>query len=78
MSVYSFREESQKAGESVDQFVTRLKTMAKHCGLTDKDKEIRAQVLQKTRNKKLRREVLKTLTWDLAAILKEARAIENS
>ncbi len=78
MSVYSFREESQKAGESVDQFVTRLKTMAKHCGFTDKDKEIRAQVLQKTHNKKLRREVLKNLTWDLAAVLKEARAIENS
>lgn len=39
MSVYMFREESQKARESVDQFVTRLKTLAKHCGFTDKEKK---------------------------------------
>ena len=78
MSVFTFREEAQKPGETVDQFVTRLKAQAKHCGFADKDKEIRAQVLQKTHNKKLRREVLKNPTWDLAAVLKEARAIENS
>ena len=78
MAVFQFREEVQKPGESVDQFVTRLRAQAKHCGFTDKSKEIRAQVLQKTINKKLRRESLKNPTWDLNAVLKEARAIENS
>ncbi len=78
MAVFTFREEVQKPGESVDQFVTRLRAQAKHCGFTDKNKEIRAQVLQKTIIKKLRREILKHPTWNLDAVLKEARAIENS
>ncbi len=78
MAVFMFREQVQKPGESVDQFVTRLRAQAKHCGFTDTSKEIRAQVLQKTINKKLRREVLKHPTWTLNEVLAEARAIENS
>ncbi len=78
MAIFMFREQVQKPGESVDQFVTRLRAQAKHCGFTDISKEIRAQVLQKTINRKLRREVLKHPTWTLNEVLAEARAIENS
>ncbi len=78
MAILMFREQVQKPGESVVQFVTRLRAQAKHCGFTDIGKEIRAQVLQKTINRKLRREVLKHPTWTLNEVLAEARAIENS
>ncbi len=78
MAVYVFREEAQKAGETVDTYVTRLKNMANDCEFTDSDSEVRAQVLQKTNNGKLRREILKHPEWKLADVLKEARAIEAS
>jgi hypothetical protein len=40
--------------------------------------EIRAQILQKTNNKTLRREVLKHPDWGLEEVLKEARSLEAS
>ena len=78
VAVYVFRGEVQKAGETVDKYVTRLKTLAKHCEFADSDNEIRAQILQNTCNGKLRREILKHPDWKLADVLKEARSIEAS
>ena len=78
VAVYVFRGEVQKTGETVDQFVTRLKTLAKHCEFTDSDGEIRAQILQHTCNGKLRRSILKHPAWKLNEVLNEARSIEAS
>ena len=79
VAVYLFREEKQKPGETVDQYVTRLKALAKNCEFEDRsDAEIRAQVLQNTSNGELRREILKHPVWKLADVLKEARSLEAS
>jgi len=78
MAVYTFREAAQKEGETIDQFTTRLRGLAKHCGFVNNNVEIRAQILQKTNDKQLRREILKHPTWLLDDVLKEARSLENS
>ena len=78
MAVFLFREEAQKIGETIDQFQTRLRGMSKHCEFENADKEIRSQILQKTNNKTLRREILKHPQWKLEDVLKEARSLEAS
>ena len=62
VAVYHFREASQ-GSDSIDQYVTRLRILAKDCGFTSVDGEIRAQILQKTSSHALRREILKHPSW---------------
>ena len=77
VAVYHFREASQES-DSIDQYVTRLCILAKDCGFTSVDGEIRAQILQKTSSRALRCEILKHPSWELKDILSEARALETS
>ena len=77
VAVYHFREASQ-GSDSIIQYVTRLCILAKACGFASVDGEIRAQILQKTSSRALRREILKHPSWELKDILSEARALETS
>ncbi len=78
MAVYKLRECAQKAGEQIDNWVTRLRQLSLDCEFADVDQEIRAQILQKTNSKGLRRKILKHPTWKLKEVVEEARAHEAS
>ena len=51
---YEFRNISQRAHESIDQFATRLRQKADNCEFTDKDAEIKSQLIQGCKSTKLR------------------------
>ena len=52
--------------------------LAKSCDFQDVAAEIRAQILQKTSSRALRREILKHPKWTLSDVLEEARTMETS
>ena len=58
VSIYHFREAAQ-GSDTIDQYVTKLRALAKSCDFQDVAAEIRAQILQKTSSRSLRREILK-------------------
>ena len=76
LAVFHFREAGQKIGETIDQYLIRLRGLAKHCEFHDVDAEIRAQIVQHTIDKDLRREILKHPAWVLDDVLREGRSRE--
>ena len=44
--VYEFRKSEQLASETLDSFLTRLRTLAKYCEFTNIDNEILSQITQ--------------------------------
>ena len=75
---FQFRQASQKAGETVDQFVTRLRKLAINCEFTDLDKELRSAVIQHCESKHLRRYGLRESDMTLEKLLAKARSLEVS
>ncbi|VDI12352.1 Hypothetical predicted protein [Mytilus galloprovincialis] len=59
MEVYKFRTHKQKEGQSLDEFVTELRKLAKTCEFTNVDKEILSQVIQNCKSNRLRRRALR-------------------
>ena len=53
--VYEFHKSEQLASETLDSFVTRLRTLAKDCEFTNIDNEILSQITKKCRSSKVRR-----------------------
>ncbi len=53
--VFQFRQATQLAGETVEQFATRLRKLAVTCEFHDVDKEIKSAIIQHCRSKHLRR-----------------------
>jgi hypothetical protein len=51
---YQFRQAKQRSNESLASYHTRLRQLAKHCGFTDVDKEIRTQIVFSCTSHKLR------------------------
>ena len=43
--IYNFRQAKQRADESIDEFNTRLRTLATHCKFSDTDFEIKMQIV---------------------------------
>ena len=76
---FCFRSIAQEEGESVDAFVTRLRTQASCCGFPqdDLDKQIRDQFVFGCRSKKIRRKALAE-NLDLARLISSARADETA
>ncbi len=60
---YQFRQAKQCSNESLASYHTRLRQLAKHCGFTDVDKEIRTQIVFSCTSHKLR---LRALREDLS------------
>ena len=74
---FNFREAKQSVDETISQYATRLRILAKYCGFTDVDKEIRSQIIRTCRSVKLRREFLKTKDLTLGKILESGRLEES-
>ena len=60
---YQFRQAKQCSNESLASYHIRLRQLAKHCGFTDVDKEIRTQIVFSCTSHKLR---LRALREDLS------------
>ena len=76
--VYRFRQATQESNETLDQFHTRLHTMAETCEFTDIEFEIEEQIIIGGRSSKIRKRALRDPTFDLKAMLIEGRRDEQS
>jgi hypothetical protein len=56
---FQFRQAAQEDGETVDQFVARLRKLAVTCEFSDTDKELKAAIIQHCQSKHLRRYALR-------------------
>jgi len=75
--VYKFRQAKQEAGESIDSFYTRLRTLANTCEFHNKDNEILSQIIQGCTSSRTRRRALRD-NYTLNKLIEEARALEIS
>ena len=75
--VYNFRQAKQKEGETLDNFHTRLRSLAKTCGFANPYKEIKEQIILNCQSNSLRRKALRK-DLDLAAFILADRALELS
>ena len=75
---FQFRQASQKSDETVDQFVTHLRQLAKQCEFTDLNNELKLAVIQICTSKQLRRYALREDDMTLNKLLAKARALESS
>ena len=76
--VFQFCQAVQQPGETVDQFVTRLRKLAATCKVGDVAKEIKLAVIQNCLSKRLRRYVLREDALTLDNLMAKARSLEAS
>ena len=76
--VYRVRLAAQEIDETLDQFHTRLRTMAETCEFTNIEFEIEEQIIIGGRSLKIRKRALRDSTFDLKAMLIEGRRDEQS
>ena len=76
--VYRFRQATQEAHETLDQFHTRLRTLAQTCSFADADFEIEQQIVTAGSSSRIRKKALRDPTYDLKAILIDGRRDEQS
>ena len=76
--VFQFRQAVQQPGETVDQFVTRLRELAATCEFGDVAKEIKSAVIQNCLFKRLRRYALREDALTLDNLMAKARSLEAS
>ena len=75
--VYVFRQESQKSGENITEFYTRLQLLARKCEFANTDLEIKRQIIQGTSSVRLRRKAIEQ-NLNLESLLKAARSMETA
>ena len=68
----------KKEGQSLDEFVTELRRLAKDCEFTNTDNEILSQVIQNCKSNQLRRRALREADKTLDQIIQLGRAMEIS
>ena len=71
-----FRSMTQQDGETVDQFIARLRKQAQNYNFLDPDVDIRDQVIDKCRSSVLRRKLLRKENLTLTKVQEVARAME--
>eukprot|EP00795_Rhopilema_esculentum_P004023 gene4023-20191_t len=71
-------EATQNTGETIDEFHTRLRTLAKHCKFNDEDFEIKMQIVCNGKSARLRRKALREPDSKLADMLIDGRKAEMS
>ena len=74
---YKFKQAKPNPNETVDQYCTRLRQLAKNCEFHSVDKEIKSMILQNCHSKTLRRQILRTSGMSLAEVLTLARTLET-
>ena len=75
--IHKFRKCFQKETENIDEFHTRLLTLAENCEFANKDLEIKMQIIQKCKSDKLRKKALQQ-SMTLKDILSLERSMEIS
>ena len=75
--VYVFQKETQKAGENITEFYTRLQLLAQKCEFANPELEIKPQIIQGTSSVRLRRKGIEQ-SLSLENLLKTARAMETT
>ena len=76
MEIFNFRSCKQKANQSLDDFVTELRKLAKNCEFTDTDAEILSQVIQYCSSSRLRKRALREPNKSLTEIIELGRSLE--
>ena len=76
--VYRFRKAVQEPRETLDQFHTRLRTLAQTCEFASPDFEIEEQIIIGGASSKIRKRALRDPSFNLAAMLLEGRRDEQS
>ena len=71
-----FRSMTQQDGETVDQFIARLRKQAQNCNFNDPDFDIRDQVIDKCQSSVLRRKLLGKENLTLTKVQDVAQAME--
>lgn len=75
---YMFRQATQQENETIDEFHTRLRQLAKHCDFTDVEFEIKMQIVCNGTSSRLRKKALKERDYSLKDMLIDGRKSETS
>ena len=76
MEIYNFRSYIQKEDQSLDEYVTELRGLARNCNFVNTDSEILSQIIQHCRSTRLRKRALREPDKSLAEILELGRSLE--
>ncbi|KAG1666420.1 Methionine synthase [Nymphon striatum] len=76
MAIYNFRSCIQNTNQTLDDYVTTLRQLARTCDFHDSDQEILSQIIQHGTSARLRRRVLRETEITLSDALKTGRALE--
>lgn len=71
-----FRQATQYQNDAFDTVHTRLQQLATNCGFTNKDQEVKAQVVQVCYSTELRKKILEEPTLTLDQVRTKGRALE--
>jgi len=71
---FKFCQAKQDVNETIEQYATRLRVLAKYCEFHDQDREMVKQIIQTCNSDKLRRELLRSTELTIAATLDKGRA----
>ena len=77
-AVYQFRQAKQEPEETLDQFNTRLRSLAQTCAFHDVDFEIEQQIITAGTSSRIRKRALRDPSYDLKSILLDGRRAEQS
>ena len=75
---YVFRQATQGKDETIDEFHTRLRGLAKHCDFANPDFEIKMQIVTNGTSSRLRKKALQDSKYSLADMLIVGRKYETS
>ena len=75
--IFKFRTTVQNAGETIDQYATRLRKLASNCEFPDLPRELKSTIIQNCTSKHLRRIALRD-DLSLDALLAKGRSKEIS
>ena len=78
MKIFNFRSCKQKANQSLDEYVTELRRLARNCDFANTDGEILSQVIQHCKSSRLRKRALRETDKSLTDILELGRSLELS
>ena len=76
--IYNFRQATPQTEETIDEFHTRLRTLAKHCRFHDDDFEIKMRIVCNGKSARLRRKALREPDCKLSDMLIDGRKAEMS
>ena len=76
--VYVFRNTYQEQHETLDQYTTRLRTLAQPCEFADQDFELEEQIIIGGTSSKIRKQALRDPKYDLKQMLLDGRRDEIS